>query len=503
MAEARRRTTPSLRKPEHIVQLRAALQAAHFDFRTVRTVLGADETLTMPPHTVPFVARRLDAGPLSTLIRLFLVNAPVSTEQAARALAPLSLADATALGVITLGRSRVHGALRILPAAEGWFAADLDSEDPTDLPADFVMNVTESTRMLGHLTIRRPVELALDVGTGCGYHAVLAARHAGRVIATDVNPRALAFTGFNALLNGTSNVECVLGDRFAPVEGQRFDLIVSNPPFVVSPDRSFVYRDSGLGGDRVSHDLVTEAAQYLRPGGLATVLVSWVHDPDESRWSDPLQQWVADSGCDAWLLRKGSYDPLAYAVMWNQRLAMANQLQRYSDSVDRWLRYFERAGIQALGYGAVILRQRGGAGSPRIRLDELPEKGLGNDTAVELDRLLDVQDWLAETSADALLAYRLGLPPEHRLEQTLHWADGRFQLREATLLRERGLRPRAELDPPMLALLAQVDGTRTIGEILAAAPGGGEGAQSDAWRANVLGVIRDLIGHGFLVVGQD
>ena len=52
-------------------------------------------------------------------------------------------------------------------------------------------------------------------------------------------------------------------------------------------------------------------------------------------------------------------------------------------------------------------------------------------------------------------------------------------------------------------LLAQVDGTRTIGEILAAAPGGGEGAQSDAWRANVLGVIRDLIGHGFLVVGQD
>src|SRR4030081_1038241 len=99
--------------------------------------------------------------------------------------------------------------------------------------------ITDSSRLLARLTIRRSIEVALDLGTGCGYQAVLAARHAERVIATDVNPRALAFTSFNALLNGAPNVECRQGDRFAAVEGLTFDLIASNPPFVVSPDRAF------------------------------------------------------------------------------------------------------------------------------------------------------------------------------------------------------------------------------------------------------------------------
>jgi SAM-dependent methyltransferase len=500
MVEVKRRVTPSVRKPELVAALRRAFQAAGFTYPIVREALGADDTLTTPPHQVPLVARRLGDGPLATLIRLFLIGAPVTVEQATRGLAPLSLQDAINLGVASLGRSRVHGTVRILPTDDGLFASDLDSPDPADLPADFVMGITDSSRMLARLTIRRPIELALDLGSGCGYQTVLAARHAERVIATDVNPRALAFTSFNALLNGATNVECRQGDRFAPVEGLTFDLIASNPPFVISPDRAFVYRDSGLSGDSVSREIVQAAPQHLRSGGLASILVSWIHDANGDNWSAPLRDWLADSGCDAWFLRKGSYDPLAYAVMWNQRLAHANQMQRYIDSVDRWTRYFERLGIGSLGYGAVLLRRRPG-GVVRVREDELPEPGVGDDAAAELGRLLEMADALESLDDATLSQHKLALAPEHRLEQVLRWRDGGFRTVEATLVRERGLRPRAEVDPPLAALLAQVDGARTIAEVVDRTAQALAAKDDEAGlRAQALTAVRELLTHGFLLL---
>jgi methylase of polypeptide subunit release factors len=499
-AEPKRRATPSARKPDLVAALRRTFQAASYTYPIVRETLNADETLTTPAHQVPLVGRRLGDGPLATLIRLFLIAAPVTLEQATRTLAPLTLQDAVSMGIVSLGRSRVHGAVRILPTDDGLFASDLDTADPADLPADFVMGVTDSTRLLARLTIRRPIELALDVGTGCGYQAVLAAKHADRVIATDVNPRALEFTAFNALLNGATNVECRRGDRFSPVDDLTFDLIVSNPPFVISPDRTFVYRDSGLSGDSVSHELVQATPRHLRADGLASILVSWIHAAANDDWSAPLRAWVADSGCDGWFLRKGSYDPLAYAVMWNQRLALANQMQRYIDSVDRWTRYFERLGISAMGYGAVLLRKRAG-GVTRVREDELPEDGVGERAATELERLLELEDALATMDDSTLLGHVLALAPEHRLEQVLRWRDGGFRTVEATLVLERGLRPKAEVDAPLAALLAQVDGKRTIAEVLdRTAQAVATEDRSDAFRAQGFAAVRELIAHGFLVL---
>ena len=80
------------------------------------------------------------------------------------------------------------------------------------------------------------MERALDVGTGNGIQAVLASRHAGAVVATDVSERALAFAEFNCDLNDADNVELRLGSFLEPAAGERFGLVVSNPPFAISPD---------------------------------------------------------------------------------------------------------------------------------------------------------------------------------------------------------------------------------------------------------------------------
>src|SRR5439155_8386888 len=154
------------------------------------------------------------------------------------------------------------------------------------------------THALASLTIRRPVARALDVGTGNGVQALLAARHATQVVATDVNERALEFARFNAALNDVHNVEFRSGSLLEPVAGERFDLVVANPPYVISPRTDYVFRDSGLGRDRVSEHLVRGLLGVLADGAFATVMISWISDEDDVA-AEP-RAWLESSGCDAW-----------------------------------------------------------------------------------------------------------------------------------------------------------------------------------------------------------
>ena len=119
---------------------------------------------------------------------------------------------------------------------------------------------------LAHLTVRGSVERALDLCTGNGIQAILLAAHAENVVATDVNARALAYAGFNAALNGVDNVETRLGSFFEPVEGERFDLVVANPPYVVSPESAYLFRDGGMRGDAVSEHVVRGTPGGARAG---------------------------------------------------------------------------------------------------------------------------------------------------------------------------------------------------------------------------------------------
>jgi len=363
---------------------------------------------------------------------------------------------------------------------------------------DYVMGVSDSTRLLANLTIRRPVQLALDMGCGCGYHAIRAARHAERAIAVDINPRAIAFTGFNCMVNDVHNVECRLGDMFAAVEGLAFDLIVSNLPFVISPDRSYVYRDSGRGGDQVSREFLQTAPRYLRDGGLASVIFNWAHRP-EGDWGAPVRDWIANAGCDLWLLRKASYDPLAYANMWNQRLASEGDVQRYQQTIVRWTSHFAKMGIDAVGYGVALIRRR--EGEARMRTEDIPEGGADVEAGEELDRLLAVDDALHALNDAELLARTVTVALDSQLEQTLRWREGSFRVAEARLTLNSPLRPSADVDRPLAVLLGQIDGTSTVRTALdraAQAMGRGDPMDTLAFRDEALPVVRELLSFGFL-----
>jgi methylase of polypeptide subunit release factors len=350
---------------------------------------------------------------------------------------------------------------------------------------------------LAKLTIRRPVARALDVGTGNGIQALLASRHAERVLATDVNSRALAFASLNARLNGVDNLEFGEGNLFEPAAGETFDLVTCNPPYVISPEARYAYRDSGLPGDAVSRAVVEQAPEHLTEGGFAHILVSWAHDPDDP-WGPPTR-WVEGRGCDGWLLHFGSDDPVTHAGEWLRPVA-DEDVGRYRESLASWLRYLDDLGIEAIAHGAVILRRRS-AGRNWLREDQVDLDRL-EQASEHVLRVFRSQDYLnALTDERALLDTGFTLVERHHLDQTLVCRDGETTLEGTTLSLGEGLGFRVALDLHTTRLLPLLDGRRPLREALARQAGELELSADDSARFTTaaLPVVRRLVELGFLV----
>jgi release factor glutamine methyltransferase len=118
----------------------------------------------------------------------------------------------------------------------------------------------------------RPGERVLEIGAGLGLAAVLAARAGAVVVATDVVPAAVAAIRANAALNGVV-VDARLGDCYAPVAGERFDLICANPPQMPTPpgrdrvDAAAAADNGGPDGWALLDAIIAGAPAHLRPGG--------------------------------------------------------------------------------------------------------------------------------------------------------------------------------------------------------------------------------------------
>jgi methylase of polypeptide subunit release factors len=443
-----------------LARLRALLVESRFAEDELRRLLGPHPGLgTRASREVDL--RRLAGGSrLETLARLFALTLPVEAQAVERALAPVALQELVDAGLVAYDGAVARSLVRILPYEDLLIAAD--PEPLGAPPGDFVLGVNPSARTLARLTLRHRVGSALDLGTGSGLHALLAARHAQTVVGIDVNPRALDYARLNARLNGIGNVELLEGSWFEPVAARRFDLIVANPPFVVSPDPAFLFRDAGLVGDAVSRTLVEQVPAQLAAGGIAQIFCNWIHRVDED-WRSPLESWLDGLGVDALLLRYQTLEPLDYAVAWNRTLG--DDPDAFAATLDRWLEYDEQLGIERLSAGMLVLR-RLEARRHRVRAVEVPGWPTGG-AGGQLARILAA--WDAPLDDDALLGAILapvhGLRLERRLAFGLQgWASTRARASvEATI----GFS--VPLDDAAAAVVAALDGRTNIARALAIA----------------------------------
>jgi len=473
-----------------IARLRSALEAHGYLRPEAAEALGAPFGSEPRRIDLPLYLRRLAAPrPLHALVKLFALHAPVPEAQARAALAPLTVEEGEKLGIVRRALGEVHPRVGLVVTDGLVLARDTPGDGAVGLREDHVVGLNPPALLLARLTVRCQVRTVLDLGCGGGVQALLAARHAERVVGADLNPRAVAFARFNARLNGVTNAEFRVGDLFDPVRGEKFDLLVCNPPYVVSPDAQILFRDGGRPGDSLCAEIVRRAGEHLEEGGFATILVNWVA-PLGGDWSEPLRGWVAETGCDAWLAHLDTQDPLTYAAGWNR----GPDPGRYGAALDRWLSYYALRGIGSIGMGAVVLRRR--AGSTWVRAEDLPERPRG-DASAEILRLFAGEDRLREIGSDeGFLEEAFAVGEDVRVEQVASVREGRLEASRLELRREGALPMAGGADAGTLRLLQMCDGRRPLREAIALLDGS---AATPQLAASAVATARRLAALGFLV----
>ncbi|MEP9413440.1 methyltransferase [Gordonia sp. VNQ95] len=434
---------------------------------------------------------------LAALVRLFLLGSDEPETAMAQAFPTTGVEDLVSGGVIErVAGGRVRAVLDIRPHADDvrdyLAVSDQDAAMRSGPVAhDHVLGIGGASISLARAVIRDPVETALDLGTGCGIQALHLDAHCESIVATDTNPRALALAAATARLNGM-DWDLRAGSLFEPVAGERFDLVVSNPPFVVGAGgQDYIYRDSGMAGDMLCANLIRQLSDHLTDGGTAQLLANWIVR-DGTDWRDRIVGWLDGTGLDAWVVQRELADPISYISLW---LSDAGEdpehiARRGSD----WLDWFAEEKITGIGMGVITLR-RNGRRIPDHTIEEIT--GAGEEvTGEEARAFLDRRDYLLGHDDAHLLAARLRTAPIFLESQSLPGDDG-WQEIGSSVRRPGGPGAVLGVDEVSRALLAGCRGQVPLGtliDLLAAV----HDVDADALAQAALPVIREAIGRGIL-----
>jgi hypothetical protein len=473
--------------------LRAALVAAGYTVDAVDDLLEDTARAALRRNeTTPALRRTTDRSPLATLVRLFLLQAPVARADADRAL-PGLVGALTEGGMLLASGSEVRAALDCRPSADDsrdwWVVSDLTpglDGQPIRVDTDHVLGVSPASTGLAQLTTRRKVGRALDLGTGCGVQSLHLSAHAGHVVATDVNPRALAITALNAALNEIE-IDLRDGSLWDPVAGETFDLVTTNPPFVISPATGprLVYRDSGLPGDQVVEAVVRGASDHLAVGGWCHVVANWAIRHGRS-WDERLADWLPDD-CDVLVVQREVLDPAAYVELWLKD-AGRHGGPGYLAAYDAWLGWLEAQRIDGIGFGWVNLR--------KVDHDERSARELlDHPYAVEQPVAAEVEAWAASQHASIAEETRITLRVD--VVQETHGEPGAEDPETIVLRQRRGLCRARRVDTVEAALAGAADGELSVGRILDALAVLLERDRAEL-AAHYLPAVRSLVREGFL-----
>jgi hypothetical protein len=477
--------------------LREALLAADFTYDRVAEAIGEDAHRALGRNeTLPALRRTRSGAPLDTLVRLFLLQTPVGRDEADRALPGLvdRLCNA---GLLEQSVSEVAARMDCRPYAtedrDLWIVSDLTpglDGAPVAVGADHVLGISSASTSLAQLTMRAPVGRALDLGSGCGVQALHLAGHAEHVVATDVNARALWVTRLNAALNEVE-VDVRDGSFFEPVAGERFDLISTNPPFVISPatGERLVYRDSGLPGDGVVEHIVRTGPDHLAEGGWLQVLANWSILAGQP-WDERLGSWLR-LDCDALVVQRETLDPASYVELWLKDSGHHGGVD-YARRYDTWLSWLEETGIEGIGFGWINVRRCDTRG--RHELIEWPydvEQPVGPAIHAWGRAVADLRD----LSDDALTGSTLRARDD--VQQEAVGRPGAEDPEAIVLRQQRGFRRARTADTVEAALVGACDGDLSVGQLLGALGALLERDEVEL-RETYLPVVRELVGEGFL-----
>lgn len=521
--------TPVSDRPALLRALARDLAAVGYTVDGVAGLLGSEAHAALSrDQPVPALVATLAAGddpvrePLGAVVRFFLLAQPLPAAAVdavlpgirSEGLVALGLAEETHDGAGLATGLRASVDLRPYawaPAGgevELWVASDLSAHQRAGvLRTDHVLGIGHASTTLVQTTARRPVERALDLGTGCGIQTFHLLGHAHHVVATDISDRALAFTRFNLLLNADAlgidpahpegRFDLRKGSLLDPVAGETFDLVVSNPPFVITPraegesaDGQFTYRDGGLPGDELVARLVAGVGDVLAEGGTAQMLGNWEIRRGHA-WHERVRSWVPDE-IDAWVLEREEVGPGQYAETWLADASQQRDPSAYHDAYAAYLADFAARDTAAIGFGAIWLR-RPAPGQARLdRFEQLThplEQPIGPHWLAAVERA----DWLAahpDLGAERLVVADDVTEERHQRPGAEH--PGVILLRQGAGFRRANL-----MSTELAGFVSACDGGLTAGQIASALAALLE-RDDEGFRAGLLADAANLVADGFL-----
>lgn len=505
----------------------ADLRAAGYGHESITGFLGemAHEAL-MRDALVPALRRissRPEPGALGTMLGLFMLGTDAGHDEVAAAFEATGVDGLLRLDAIEPsdeGRGRWRAKIDLRPHAsdadaELWVASDLGAHQrPGVLRHDHVLGIGQASLTLAQTTIRPQVDIALDLGTGCGIQAFHLLSHARKVVATDISARALGFARFNLLLNHAAldldpanlaeRVELRLGSLLEPVAGERFDLVVSNPPFVITPRlegqddaERFTYRDGGMPGDTLVETLVRSIPGILNPGGSAQMLANWeitaaASEGEDPEWSDGPRSWLTGD-IEAWFIQREAVSPTQYAETWLRDASQGRDAQEFALQYGAYLDDFASRNVAAIGFGMVWLRRPAAGSSGFGRLFESIGYPIEQPVGPYLARDIAVADELESRDVGALHLVVAEDVTEERHQRPGAEHPGVILLRQGA-----GLRRTEILDTALAGFVSACDGDLDVSSLVGALESLIAPDDSEFSARLYEGVVR-LIKRGFLL----
>jgi predicted RNA methylase len=477
-------------------QILREFEEAAYTEANLRKHLGAPE---LPSRHLRNEARLLDRTReptlLNTLLRWFWLGR-VQTLESAIAVPESLLAVLVKCGLLEKRANLLTAKAMLLPV-DGFLIA---SDHPAAIErgeAEMVLWPNPTSKFLGRFAVRRHSQATLDLGTGSGILSLIAARHSDLVVATDLNPRAVTFAAFNAWLNGVDNIEALQGDKFSPVWGRTFDLILSNPPFFITPKTDYLFCDNSMELDQLCRQLVKEAPSYLNEGGYLQMLCEWAQVNGQP-WEERVAEWLEGTGCDAWVMKGLTQDPEEYAQ--HRIRETTENTGRDAELYDGYMAYYRERCVEAIHDGLIVLRRRSGTNWARI--EEVPRTPTG-DLGEVITSTFAAHDWSREVENDEkLLAIRPKLFRHVRLEQICDQSGDQWRSESLTLRLINGFPFHLSVQPLVAEFLAKCDGTRSSEEAIQTFAASAN-APLETVRRECLAMIRTLVERGFIGVAGD
>ena len=489
--------------PSLIASLTADLRAANFTVDALTDLWGPEAAAALHRgHRVPALRTAVGtSSPLATLASTLILGLAASPAAWNAALPNLTFDGAVELGLASSGGAplldlRPYSIVDSRGVASWWIASDLgELALGGPIPEHHVLGVGGASTTLSAIMMSRPTTSTLDLGTGCGIQALHAARHSERVVATDISPRALDLAHLNAQLNGVE-LDLRLGNLFEPVAGERFDHVVSNPPFVITPRAedvpAYEYRDGGLVGDGIVEAVIRRVGDHLVPGGFAQLLGNWEYR-DGADGLDRVASWIYESGLDAWVVEREVQPVELYAETW-----IRDGGTRPGAEFDRlyaaWLDDFGARGVRSVGFGYITLR-RPQSGHPTFQRFEHYGETLAGSLGEHISAVFSAADWLNSRDDAALVRARLTVAPDVTEER--HYWPGAGDPTVILLRQGSGFARTVHAGTAIAAVVGACDGELELGAICAAVAHLLD-VDAAALTAEVLPQIRELVLVGML-----